>query len=140
MNEQLLKNVILATTFAFPDSEEPKQHPGGIQIVLERHETTAITLEVTDSQPPIAALMYVFPSFPLNMDRANEKKLKKMNKQFFTPKGFSLEVFSGEGNLWDPALIYRLNGSEDIAEMKRIRDQFTMLAMFAFQGIGDLVK
>jgi hypothetical protein len=142
MNLDSLAKLIVATTFAFPDSEEPKSHPTGVQIVLERHETTSLTLETSGTTPhnQEAGLIYVFPSLALNMDRANQKKLKKMNKKFFNPKGFSLQVLPVGNGISDAALIYGLHGSEDVGEIKRIHDQFTMLAMFAFQGISDLVQ
>lgn len=141
MNEQEIKILILALFMEFPKAGKAVEVPGGIQIDLEITDATTLVLETNEVSPGKhnAALFCIFPQFSLNMNKANEKKLKTLNKKFFNTKGFTLDVLPSEGDLWDSFLMYELKGTEVPSDVKRIHDDFVMLSMFAFNAIGELM-
>ncbi len=141
MNEQTLKAIILALFMEFPNAGKAVQVEGGIQVDLEVTDAATLILETDEVSPGKhnANLFYVFPEFSLNMNKANEKKLKTLNKKFFNPHGFTLHVQPSEGDLWDSFLMYPLEGSELPSDIKRIHNEFVMLSMFAFNAVGELM-
>lgn len=141
MKQDSIENLVRALVNAFDETRKPRPLKNGLEIVLVETETYKLTFEasLTSEVDRTAALFYEFPQIALNPSKSNAKMLKKINKKFFKPKGFELVILRGNEGLSEPVLMYELKGTEDAEELKRLHGQFLMLAMFAWQTVGEFV-
>jgi hypothetical protein len=141
MDLQTLKKVSQAVIDQFPDSKNPEQFGSDVSVILDQteHYSFSLETEVRSKTECFASFVYAFPPFELEVDGYAERQLRKANKKFFNPRGFSLEVVKFDGGFWGTLLIYELQGSEGSKDIEKIYEEFLMLAIFAFRTVSKFV-